>query len=430
MIEDPIHELAKGLALLPVRPRYKGQKGTAFALDANYFALKLPKELVVHRYSIEIVPHRKPSLPKEPPKKISTPAAPKTIFPRPINTSVSGGDITIRPKSEDLGNVAGAKDAPVPSSQSAQDNSSSLTVPTGKKAEQVIKLLLDLPDLRQYKNAIFTDFRAILYSRRALPQTLHGLQVQYRAENNAVARPNALTYTVRLIENARLDLSALVDRYQGGDLTLFQYDRQDLIQALNIFFLHYARTSPDCLSIGGRRSFPGQNSVPEGARWDVGRGVNALRGAFCSVRVVDSSILVNVNICHGAFYNGGPLVTLIDAFRGNGQHGAELEAFIRRLRVGLTHFRDSNGRAIPANQNVKTILGFARRNDGMSASDNPPEDYHRPRVTGDFAGPEAVSFWYQEESGRSRWITVSAYFKKSMAYQSLIQRFLLTDYRI
>ena len=429
MVEDPIHELAKGLALLPSRPG-PGQKGTTARLDANCFALKLPKQLVVHRYSIEIVPPPKPSSRQEPPKKTSTSAAPKTLFPRPTKTAVSGGDITIRLKSEASGNVAGAKDAEVPSNQSAQDGSSSWRVPTGKKAEQVIKLFLDLPDLRQYKNAIFTDFRAILYSRHALPEKLQGLQVQYRAENNAVARPNAFTYTIRLIHNARLDLSTLMDRHQGGDLTLFQYDRQDLIQALNIFFLHYARTSPNCLSIGGRKSFPSQSSIPEGARWDIGRGLHALRGSFCSVRVVNSSILVNVNLCHGAFYNAGQLTTLVNAFCGSGQYGAQLEAFLRGLRVGLAHYRDCNGRGIPANQNVKKIVGFARMNDGMSASDNPPKDYQKPKVVRDFAGPEDVSFWYKEESGESRWITVSGYFKESMAYQSLTQRLMLIDYRI
>lgn len=400
-LADPIDELAKGLALLPVRP-CRGKNGTKVELEANYFPLKLPKDLVVHRYSIEIVP---PPKPKEPSKRPPKPTAPKTIFPSALKTSASG------PESE--------------------DGSSAWPVPTGKKAEQVIKLLLDLPDLRQYKGTVFTDFRANLFSKSSLPEKVRSLRVQYRAENIAVARPNALTYTIRLIENGSIDIATLRAKYQGGDLSRFQYDRQELVQALNILFLHYARSSPKCLSVGGRRSFPSQNSIPDGASWDIETGLlRALRGSFSSVRVVDSSILVNVNLCHGAFYNIGRLDTIIVLYRRGDPSGDGLEAFLRGLRVGLTHYRDSSGRQKPANQNVKTIVRLARKDDGRSENDNPPQDYHRPRVVADFAGPGGVTFWWKISSGNGREITVLDYFKESMAYQSLTQWVSLIDCRI
>ena len=378
-------------------------------LDANYFALKMPKDLVVHRYSIEIVPP-----PKESSKKTSKPTVTKTMFTGAIKTSVSGFPL----QSKAPRKAAAAKDAAVPLGQSAQDDSSAWPAPTGKKAEQVIKLLLDLPCLRPYRSTIFTDFRAILFSSQKLPEQVRSLKVQYRAKNNAEARPNPLTYTVRLIENVRgsINLSTLGAKYQGGDLTLFQYDRQELIQALNILFLHHARSSPDFLAIGGRRSFPSQNCVPKGAWWDIGRGLWALRGSFSSVRVVDSNLLVNVNPCHGAFYNRGRLEAFIEDFSRGSQSRAELETFLRGLRVGLTHYKDSNGRMIRPDQRVKTIVRLARTSDGMLESDSPPDDYHRPNVVRDFAGPRDVSFWYQEGSGNGRLITVSDYFNRSMAY--------------
>ena len=414
---DPIDELAQGLALLPVRP-CRGNNGIKIFLEANYFSLKLPKDLVVHRYSIEIVPPSKPEEPsKKPPKPTKEPSnkppkstAPKTIFTGSIKTSASG------PKSSD---------AAEPSNQSAPDD---WPVPTGKKAEQVIRLLLDLPDLSQYKGTIFTDFRANLFSKSSLPEKVRSLRVQYKAENIDVARPNALTYTVRLIENGSLNLATLRDKYQGGDLSRFQYDRQELIQALNILFVHYARSSPSCLSVGGRRSFPSQDRIEPGASWDIETGlICALRGSFSSVRVVDSSILINVSLCHGAFYNKGPLDAMIEPFR---RRWVELEAFLRGLRVGLTHYTDSSNRPIPANQRVKTIVGLARTTDGKSKNDNPPKDYRRPRVGTDFAGPGSVTFWWEESSGNGRDITVLDFFKESVTYQSPSQWVLLIDCRI
>ena len=424
-LEDPIEELVKGLALLPPRP-CRGQNGTKVLLEANYFALKMLKEFEVHRYSIEIVPPPKESSNKSTDSSsikanVSTvrPAIPKRLFPRAA------------------GNAVARREPVAPSNRSAPDNSSAWPTPIGKKAEQVIKLFLDLPELRPYKPGIFTDFRANLFSNQKLPEQVRSLRVQYRAENNAATRPNALVYTVRLVENARsIDLSALETRFQGGELGAFQYDRQELIQALNILFLHYVRSSPMCIATGARKSFPrfpGQNHIPLTAKWDLKKGLSALRGSFSSVRVVDSNILVNVNLCHGAFYNTGSLESLIQDFGSSVHLRPELGTFLRGLRVGLNHYRDSTGESIPANRNVKTIVGLARKSDGMGSSDNPPKGYHRPRVAYDFAGPMGVSFWYEEGEegrGRGRWITVSKYFNESMRYQSLTQWPLLINYRI
>ena len=424
--EDPIEELAKGLALLPTRP-CPGRKGTEVFLDANYFPLKLPKELVVYRYSIEIV-----APPKESSKKTSEPTATKTISKGAEKSGVLVGKSTIPLHPKAPGKAAATKDAAGPSGQSPQNSTSAWPVPTGKKAEQVIKLFLDLPELRPYKNGIFTDFKANFFSGQKLPDDVRCLKVQYRAENNAEARPDALTYTVRLIENVRksIDLATLRTKYQGGDLTSFQYDRQELIQALNILFLHYARSSPNCLATGGRRSFPSQGQIPDGAWWNIWGGLWALRGSFSSIRVVGSNILLNVNLSHGAFYNTGRLDALIDNFHEGGHSRVELEAFLRGLRVGLTHYKDSNGKMVRPDQRVKTIVRLARTSDGMSDSDNPPRDYHRPVVVSDFCGPKDVSFWYDEGNGEGHLITVWDYFKKSMTYDSLPQWLLLIDHRI
>ncbi|KAL8788284.1 MAG: hypothetical protein Q9195_007381 [Heterodermia aff. obscurata] len=426
---DPIDEIAKSLALLPVRP-CRGQRGYTVDLEANYYPLKIPSTLVIHRYRIEIVPPPKELLkktsestatktippPLEPVKKTPKSKARKTIFSGAINTSAPGQERTLPIHPKASGQAGVAKDVAAPSGPSAPggspapDDSSTRPVPIGKKAEHIIKLLLDLPSLRPYRNIIFTDFRANLFSGQELPKRLQDLKVQYRAENIAVARPNDLTYTVRLIENPRsINLAALKEKHQGGDLTQFQYDRQELIQVLNIFFLHYVRSSPHCLSIGGRRSFPSKDNDAD-QWWSIGGGLRAVRGSFSSVRVADSNILVNVNLSHGSFYNAGSLVTLIEDFSLR-RPRADLEVFLRGLRVGMNHYKDSSGKTM----RVKTIVRLARRDDGISASDKPPQNYHRPVVVRDFAGPKEVSFWYEEVDRRGRSITVSEYFQKQYA---------------
>ena len=271
--------------------------------------------------------------------------------------------------------------------------------PTGKKAEQIIKLFLGLSALQEFKKHIFTDFRALLFSTQDLPLNALSQVVKYRAENNDTATPNALEYLVKLDHTAHFDIGRLTARPGPGNPQLDVVAKQDMIQALNILFLHYGRSSPTRLSVGSRRSFPSTDPPSEKSSRDIGDGILALRGYFSSVHVVDYRILVNVNVSHGSFYQADSLLGLMVKIDRNFRHRpGGLLSILKGIRIGQEHFTDSSGKSIPFQKRTKTFAGFATTADGRLPADKHSENYHPPVVPRPFAGPEEVKFWYVERA--------------------------------
>ena len=235
-------------AQLPMRP-CKGS-GKTFPLEANYTTLSLPK-LVVHRFAVTIVQLNKGKVDMPGPAKPATPVGqkthqagqpatgkPKAAVAIPATPQVNPwktGNVAIsmrasskaaastpvvnpdlsaaipsRPAASGGATTAGNSDpaAPTPETHDEQRNGG----PTGKKAEQIIKLFLDLPALQRFKKGIFTDFRALLFSTQDLPPNALNQVVRYRAEYNDTATPNALEYLVKLNHTAEFDIARLTAR--------------------------------------------------------------------------------------------------------------------------------------------------------------------------------------------------------------------------
>ena len=274
--------------------------------------------------------------------------------------------------------------------------------PTGKKAEQIIKLFLHLPALQEFKKHIFTDFRALLFSTQDLPLIALSQVVKYRAENNDTATQNALEYLVKLDHTALFDIGRLTAGPGPRNPQLDVVAKQDMIQALNILFLHYGRSSPSRLSVGSRRSFPSTDPPSGESSMEIGDGILAMRGYFSSVHVVDYRILVNVNVSHGSFYQAGSLLDLMVQIDRDFRHRpGGLFSILRGIRIGQKHFTDSSGKPLPPQKRTKTIVGFATEADGQFPTGKEPANYHQPRVPRPFAGPEEVHFWYEERAASS-----------------------------
>ena len=163
-----------------------------------------------------------------------------------------------------------------------------------------------------------------------------------------------------------------------------------MLQALNIFLGHYAKSSPTVATVGSNKSFPLTQNSP---KWDLGAGLTALRGFFSSVRVATCRILVNVNVSHGAFYDAIPLDQLIQRY-GSAHHfnRVKLQCFLKGVRVRVIHLGEKKNHAGESIARVKTIFGLANKNDGHGLD-------HPPRVQTFGAGPKDVEFFLNDSSG-------------------------------
>ncbi len=169
---------------------------------------------------------------------------------------------------------------------------------TGKKLSQIIKLLLGLPEYGESRDGIVTDFKSTLISRKRLSPDAVEFAIQYRAEGEDEPRANAQTYRLRVEETGTLTVSELTDYLTSTNVNTGYADKLPVLQALNIFLGHYAKSSPTVTTVGNSKSFSLTQASP---KWDLGAGLSALRGFFSSVRVATCRILVNINVRHGAF---------------------------------------------------------------------------------------------------------------------------------
>ena len=261
---------------------------------------------------------------------------------------------------------------------------------TGKKLGQIIRLLLKLPEYAEFQDDIVSDFKSTLVSRSRLSPDAAEPVIQYRAEGEDEPRANAQTYRLRIEETGTLTVSQLTDYLSSTSVNTSYTDKLPVLQALNIFLGHYAKTSPAIATVGSSKSFPLSQGSP---KWDLGAGLSALRGFFSSVRVATCRILVNVNVSHGAFYDPIPLDQLIQKYGSANQFNrVKLQSFLKGVRVRVIHLGEKKNKAGESILRVKTINGLANKNDGHSLD-------HPPRVQSFGAGTKEVEFFLSDSSG-------------------------------
>ncbi|OMP84863.1 Protein argonaute-2 [Diplodia seriata] len=329
--EDAIQKAAatgtQGLAGLslddqfPGRPGF-GTRGTPVTLWANYFEMTPPKDLVLHRYDINVSPEAK-----------------------------------------------------------------------GKKQNQLVRLLLDTPELSAFKPDIVSDFKSTLISRKKLDRDEIVVGFQYRAEDEDDPLPNAQMHRIRVKFTNSLSVSELIDYLTSSNMGTRYPDEQPITQAFNIFMNHHSKASSSLAAIGKSKTF-----AIGGDKFDLGVGLDAIRGFFSSVRMATCRVLVNVNVSHGAFYQDIPLEHLMRKY-GTGNK-LRLEKFLKKLKIRTTHLpekKNKSGKVLPR---VKTIAAFANKYDGRNLE-------HPPQVKAYAAGPKDVLFWMdsapqQTSSGKGK----------------------------
>ncbi len=273
----------------------------------------------------------------------------------------------------------------------------------GRKHFRIVQLLLETPELAPFKMDVATDFRSTLISKKELPEEELIIDIPYRSEGEDDPAPNATIYKARVLYTKTLTLNELTDYLNSTNLSQRFTDKQELIQALNIFLNHHSKASNTITTMGSTKSF--STNQPQGGR-DLGSGLEVIRGFFSSVRVATCRILVNINVSHGAFFHGGPLPGLMQSY--GTYNTAALEKFLRLIRIQTTHLPEKRNRANQVIPRVKTIFGLARRDDGHGLA-------HPPRVSKHGAGPKEVEFWLEGGAGSSNVSSTSASAATSVA---------------
>lgn len=304
--------------------------------------------------------------------------------------------------------------------------------PNGRKAKQIIKLLLDL-EFRENKNKIATDYKSMLVSAGDIGLPLNQekqYSVQYRAEGEEDIEPlDPKIYRIRLQKTGEFSVSDLLNYLNSTDANAVLLSKEEIITALNIVVGHWPKTNPDLVTVGSNKHIGISQALIE--RGPISAGLEVLRGFFISVRPATTRLLLNVQVKNIACYQSGPLENVLKAF-GNEHRWqfSKIASFIKNLRVETTHLikKNKQGQKIPRIKVISDIARKTRQNqDG------------RVRVSRDGAGPEEVEFLLdepvntpkgkgKERAGKSqgpssRWITVAKFFKESKATLSRLYFF-------
>ncbi|KAE8366363.1 ribonuclease H-like domain-containing protein [Aspergillus caelatus] len=266
---------------------------------------------------------------------------------------------------------------------------------SGRKLAQIVRLVLEAPEVTSMTDNLVTDYKSTIISRERLPLADNAIIVPvfYRSELEDEPAEDAAQYRARILYTNTLRVSQLIEYLTSTNF--IRYDEKlPMIQALNILLNHYPMTYPDLVSRGGNRAnrtFPLSNKAPQSDKAPLIGGLTAIRGFFSSVRLAAGRVLVNVNVSHGAFYNSGRLVDLIDAFpKANGRSLGALNEFLSGIRGRTLHLPERRNRSGELIIRPKTIYSLARCGDGTELLPNRPPEIHSFG-----AGSKGVKFWLE-----------------------------------
>ena len=165
----------------------------------------------------------------------------------------------------------------------------------------------------------------------------------------------------------------------------------DFSQILNIVMCKPPHASPTVANVGGNKFYPFQGD-PLAQIFDLGGGLQALRGYFSSVRPAIGRLLVNINVTSGAFYKPIPLIEVMREI--DVPTLEEREVFLQMLKVKAIYIKDGKTEPFMI-KDKKTLVGFARNPRGGNAH----------KVTFKYTNPAVPG-------AREQDITVFEYFRK------------------
>ncbi|KAL3494045.1 ribonuclease H-like domain-containing protein [Aspergillus germanicus] len=269
-----------------------------------------------------------------------------------------------------------------------------------KKRKQVFRLLLQehFPQLRK---SIVTDYKSSLISHvKVLDQDNVEVtfDVRYRGDYEDEYPENPEVFRVSCQYTGQVNPARLLNYLTSSDASAMFESKEHIVQALNIAIGHQPKSADAIASIGANKHYAIHDGLAE--KFNLGSGLEALRGYFVSARAATARILVNVQVKYVACYQDGPLNQVIGEFQRTGPSNVyNLKKFLSKLRVRVTHIerKGKKGQVIPR---IKTISDLATPHDGSSLC-------KPPKVPKMGAGPTEVQF-FLDTPGQSSQQTASA----------------------
>lgn len=270
---------------------------------------------------------------------------------------------------------------------------------------EIFKKLLKVPKIAQANAA--TDGAQELVTTVPLG-SLYPITISLGTNGNGNEEK---TYSLKLIQGTTINPQQVLTALRNDDIKDQVEGEATAIRVMNIM-MGAVPFRDKRVVIKGRE----RNKI---VRVDAGKqshdltgGIECLRAYYSSVRFGAGRIYLNLNVNHGAFYNPGPLINLIDGFkRLHGENRSLLHRYVKTLRVMVTHLPK-----VPDNGDMvfreRTIWGVAQPSDGADSE-------HPPKVKRTASCATNVEFFEEEKdrhgkpTGKGKYITVADYFKKS-----------------
>ncbi|KAE8398720.1 ribonuclease H-like domain-containing protein [Aspergillus pseudonomiae] len=265
-------------------------------------------------------------------------------------------------------------------------DSATKRAPAGKKARQIIKLLIEQNFSESSKN-IVTDYKSTLIANLKIldNEEIHQYDVRYRSEYDDEYPENAMVYRVTCQFTGTLSPAELLAYLTSTNPDDQFGSKAEVLQAMNIILGNHPKIQDWIASVGANKHYAIRGDLCE--KWELGAGLEALRGFFISVRAATARLLLNIQVKYIACYQEGPLGHVIKEYQRVHRDVSNLRRFLVKLRVRVTHIQRKNkqGEIVPR---IKTIAGLATIKDGASQV-NPPKV---PRYG---AGPKEVEFFLE-----------------------------------
>lgn len=267
---------------------------------------------------------------------------------------------------------------------------SSSKAPTGKKVQQIFCLLIEQHFSQSQKN-IVTDYKSNLVSNVKImgQEEVTEYDVRYRGEYEDEYPADAKVYRIKCQFTGQLSPADLLAYLTSTNADALFNSKAEVLQAMNIILGFHPKANKSVAAVGANKHYTIRGDLSE--KYDLGAGLEALRGFFVSVRAATARLLLNVQVKYIACYQEGPLGSVIKEYQRSSRDINELRRFLEKVKVRVTHIEKKNkrGEIIPR---IKTIAGLATEADG-AGQPNPP------KVARHGAGPKDVEF-FLEASGQ------------------------------
>ncbi|KGO64198.1 protein of unknown function DUF1785 [Penicillium italicum] len=178
------------------------------------------------------------------------------------------------------------------------------------------------------------------------------------------------------------------------------------LRVLNILMSAYPYRNSSVAIIGkGRNKFFRMDKRKQSA--EIRGGIEAVRGYYSSVRLGAGRIFLNLNVTHGAFFNGGGLLSeiLIAFAQIHGKDRQVIGRYLKGLKVYALHLDVRENGSGEKEKPIRTIFGVADVGDGCKGP-NPP------RVKQQASSAKNVQFWMGDEKN-GKYVTIVEYFYKT-----------------